>query len=321
MCQTVPWRILLVEDSRTHQYLLVEALKRAGHDLAIHIAENGADMLDALRQQTVDCVVLDYELPDGTAAQWLQSAAPLLQDCPAVVVSSSDDQHVVISTIRNGGVDFLPKHEAIDGQALWMRVQQAIQRTRRSRRERRRVERRARHLARLAETDALTGLSNRHHLDRCFDEGYWRDDRRQHVGCAMIDVDHFKRINDTHGHVAGDVVLRAVAQAIRRHAGRGVAARWGGEEFVVIRWVSGVDEMLQWAQCLRQRVADMRIALGEAHVSVTISVGAGVWPTQTFGPDALEEADEALLQAKREGRNRVVEVRQTAGSHVQRCAA
>ena len=127
------------------------------------------------------------------------------------------------------------------------------------------------------------------------------------LGLLYMDVDHFKQINDAHGHEAGDQVLRTLADtlAISMRAGD-VLARWGGEEFVAILPDISQEQLEQFAERIRQRVAACTIPLGEHNLSVTISIGAIVAELGHSVEDALLLADSALYQCKAQGRNRVI---------------
>ncbi len=154
-----------------------------------------------------------------------------------------------------------------------------------------------------AETDALTGVGNRRlfdqRLDECFDEANAEGGA---LALLMVDVDHFKRYNDTHGHQAGDWVLSKLASVLSDNVrGDTVVARYGGEEFAVI--VPGCDN-LSAARLARRLVGQVQSELGE----VTISIGvAGYEPSKDSDPGSLvSRADDALYSAKRQGRNRFV---------------
>jgi diguanylate cyclase (GGDEF)-like protein len=125
----------------------------------------------------------------------------------------------------------------------------------------------------------------------------------------MIDIDHFKSINDTHGHLAGDAVLREAAQVLRE-ALRSVdsVGRYGGEEFIAILPHTPREEAIATAERIRQRMADHPFEVGQTRVTITVSIGVAGYPAGTTdGPNALvSEADRALYEAKELGRNRVV---------------
>jgi len=160
----------------------------------------------------------------------------------------------------------------------------------------------------LAVTDQLTGVANRHKL---MEEGSRALDLCQRAGspCSalMIDIDHFKRVNDSHGHAAGDAVLRHVARELARHVrASDLLARYGGEEFVVLAPNSGPEEAVQLAERLRRGV-EAHPALAEG-TSLPVTVSVGVAGGQLGPKDfdtLLHDADTALYDAKHKGRNRV----------------
>ncbi|HET9347219.1 MAG TPA: GGDEF domain-containing protein, partial [Candidatus Limnocylindrales bacterium] len=158
-----------------------------------------------------------------------------------------------------------------------------------------------------ASTDALTGLPNR----RYFDEFVGLLARRRRagdaVGILMVDIDRFKKLNDTHGHAVGDEVLRAVAGAIAGAVREDdVPARFGGEEFAVLLRNPTRDEAVEVGERIREAVASLDlVAVGVAGTSVSVGVAVADEPGQPI-PDVIERADKALYEAKRTGRDRVV---------------
>jgi diguanylate cyclase (GGDEF)-like protein len=160
-------------------------------------------------------------------------------------------------------------------------------------------------LGRLSASDSLTGLSNRRILTQRLSEELLRAQRQSHsFTVLMLDVDHFKKYNDAYGHPAGDEVLKKVASILRNCTRAGdCTARYGGEEFAVLLSGKGGDTALQLAERIRERVAAEEFVGGR----VTISGGIAEFPAHGQTAEAvISSADEALYQAKREGRNRVV---------------
>jgi diguanylate cyclase (GGDEF)-like protein len=208
--------------------------------------------------------------------------------------------------MRNGCVDFLPKMEALDNNKLWHFVEAALGRHKKAQADRRKTERRMEQLARLAEQDPLTGLSNRRCLDRWFEKRRITRDRRGCVSVIMLDLDHFKRINDRHGHDCGDRILRAVADVVRGCAGpKDVACRYGGEEFVIIRPATSLAAAVHWAEVLRKKVAGLETRSGDRRVPVTVSIGVVECTSADLSREKISRADQAMYLAKQRGRNMV----------------
>lgn len=161
---------------------------------------------------------------------------------------------------------------------------------------------------RLSITDGLTRLYSFRYFRKRLEEE-WESAGRYHSPLALIllDIDHFKRYNDTYGHLAGDHVLVEVAGVLRREAAEHLCARYGGEEMVVLAPELPKDKALALAERLRAAIEALPVAVGGRHTRVTVSVGVAVFPEDASTPvQLIEAADKALYQAKAEGRNRVV---------------
>ena len=158
-------------------------------------------------------------------------------------------------------------------------------------------------------TDPLTGISNRRNLMETLEAETGRATRsKTSFTILMTDVDHFKKFNDTHGHIAGDEVLKAVA-AVLQESTREIdcVARYGGEEFLVMLPETGLDGAVKTAERIRELLAERGVAVGEKSVTLTLSTGVAEFPTDGDSPESLiVSADAALYQAKRRGRDRVV---------------
>jgi diguanylate cyclase (GGDEF)-like protein/PAS domain S-box-containing protein len=168
------------------------------------------------------------------------------------------------------------------------------------------AEERIAELERFAFLDTLTELPNRRYLERTLDA---KLEERNRYGwpCAvmLIDVDHFKSVNDEHGHGVGDSVLRMVARTLQRAVrGSDLAGRWGGEEFLVIVSNATPDTTVNVAERIRALVAASNLS-APASISVTVSVGAAVVSGGESAAQLVRRADESLYQAKHGGRNMV----------------
>ena len=166
-------------------------------------------------------------------------------------------------------------------------------------------------LADLSYTDPLTTIFNRRYFDKMILDEFNRAQRSgQPVSLALVDIDHFKNVNDTYGHLIGDECLRLVAHTLRGHMGRTTdfLARYGGEEFIIILPSTPQDQALTVADRLRAAVEAINFISGGNHIPLTVSIGVAGWiPAPSEIPAGLiQAADNALYRAKANGRNRVV---------------
>ncbi|WP_019171544.1 GGDEF domain-containing protein [Pseudaminobacter salicylatoxidans] len=162
-------------------------------------------------------------------------------------------------------------------------------------------------LEQAALTDALTGMHNRRYFDEALKEYLEAFGQiGKPVGLMILDLDHFKLVNDTHGHDIGDEALRSVAGCLRgltRY--HDVVARLGGEEFAVLVPNMESEGLVRFAERIRKAIAATAVASGNIRLKVTASVGLAVWDGQESAEDFFRRADQQLYQAKRQGRNRV----------------
>lgn len=165
--------------------------------------------------------------------------------------------------------------------------------------------------------DGLTGLYNRRYLDETLIRELSRAQRENYPLCViLIDLDFFKKVNDTYGHLGGDEVLKAFANLMKDHARQGdVACRYGGEEFMLMLPKIPVNIAVDRANLLREKFAATRIPFGDTHIGTTLSIGIAFFPEHGITPDELtSNADQALYIAKKEGRNRVILFRNEAAT-------
>ncbi|MCP4505270.1 MAG: GGDEF domain-containing protein, partial [Fuerstiella sp.] len=166
------------------------------------------------------------------------------------------------------------------------------------------------HLVKQTSTDALTGIANRAFFDRRLTEMVYQCLRNSvQMGVAVIDIDHFKKVNDAHGHLAGDHILKQVAQTLQDVTRTDeTVARYGGEEFAVLLDNVATDGMIIVGERLRSAIEKLEIDFEGAKIPITVSIGVccGVPTDGESGLKLFSMADAALYQAKQTGRNRVV---------------
>jgi two-component system cell cycle response regulator len=300
MGEQPPSLVLVAENSDSIRAELLHQLGERGHRVAG--AGDGEQVLALVEREVPDVVLLDHELPgtDGMTVLDRLRADDRLVAVPVIMLTESSDPELLVEALRRGAHDNVRK--PVDAAELDARVMAAL----RVKRLHDALLEANRRLARQALTDDLTGLANRRHgahqLEREIALGV-RHGRL--LALIRVDVDHFKAINDTHGHQAGDQVLAEIARRLAG-AGRGgdELARWGGDEFVAI--LPGTDRpgALRAAERLRAAVAAAPIEAAGTALDVTVSVGWAHWAGDT-PDDLLARADGALYKAKDAGRNAV----------------
>jgi two-component system chemotaxis response regulator CheY len=296
----LPPTVLVVEASTTVREALVRQLGDRGYRVVA--ATDGAEALTLVAGERPDAILLDHDLPGLSGAEVLDRlrADDELAAVPVIMLTHSADRDVLLDALGRGAHDHLIA--PFDPAELAARVMAAL-RVKALHDELVEANRR---LAAQALTDELTGLANRRHGAQALERSVALGTRHGHLlALARVDVDHFKQINDTYGHQAGDRVLAEVA---RRLAGavRGgdELARWGGDEFVAILPDTDREGALCAAERLRAAVAADPMPVNGGDVVVTISVGWAHWAGDT-ADDLLARADRSLYQAKDTGRNTV----------------
>lgn len=168
------------------------------------------------------------------------------------------------------------------------------------------IERRAGELENLAFRDALTKVPNRLYLELKVEQAMQEVERLGRIiGLLMIDVDHFKQVNDTYGHEAGDVTLRTVCNTLTHNIRPGDAVgRWGGEEFLVLGVDVSASGLATFAERCRHLIAESAVSIGDKNLQVTASLGATLLQNGESAESAIQRADQLMYKSKIAGRNR-----------------
>jgi two-component system cell cycle response regulator len=297
-------RILIIEDRPESVAWFNQALTPANEVMAVDSFE---EALIRVRGGDFDLIVVSLGLRcfDGLRLCSQLRSLPEGRNVPILVLVSDGDRRKLTQALEMGVNDYLTR--PVDKNELIARVRTQLRKKRYSDKLRHNVQL----SLEMAITDQLTGLHNRRYMARHLDnliQGARKSGKP--IAFLIMDIDHFKAVNDTYGHDAGDEVLREFAGRISANVrGIDLACRYGGEEFVVV--MPDTDMALAWtvAERLRKSVEEASFAISrDPHqIHVTISIGiAGSEGDVDSADKLLHRADQALYRAKREGRNRVV---------------
>lgn len=295
-------RVILVEDDEGDAVLAERALIASGFEV-VHAGHRQA-AIEQLEGGSFAAALLDLSLPDSFGLEGVDVLRAQFPDLPIVVVTGLADGQLALQTLERGAQDYLVKGEWTP-ELLARTLRYAIQRQQAQAENRRLVselERQARH-------DGLTGLLNRSSLVEELTR-HWSHATRSEdpLACVMLDVDFFKRVNDTYGHAAGDQVLQTVAATLQAGCRlEDVCGRYGGEEFCVVLPGTTKEQALAWAERMRRRLGDLPIAVGGDTLQVSASFGVAERTEHVARFETLiDHADQALRMAKQLGRDRVL---------------
>jgi diguanylate cyclase (GGDEF)-like protein len=306
--ETHPATILVADDEPINRALIQRRLERSGY--RVLTAQNGREAVQTARAERPDLIILDVMMPvmDGLEACQLIKTDDTIRDTPIIFLSARDETEVKVSGLSLGANDYISK--PFKAEELLARVTVAL----RLKRERDQLRRRAEEAVRRADvaqeramTDPLTGLLNRYGLQHILARALSETRRyNRPLSCLMIDLDHFKAVNDLQGHAAGDAALQQVATVLTENVrGSDVVFRHGGEEFLVLLPETDLEGALSLAEKIRQATQTRSFGDGERVFNLTLSAGAATLWDNESGNDMIARADMALYQAKEQGRNRV----------------
>jgi len=288
-------KLLLVDDDPGILRLLSRWLEKAGYPL--RFATDGEDALVAIEQECPDLVITDWEMPrlDGMelCRRIRQMNLPHYVYIIFLSVRTGPDESV--AALELGADDFVAK--PVRQGELLARVRAGA-----------RVLALERRLSQLASTDSLTGLMTQRTFYEGLEKEWLRAERHNlPLSCVMLDLDFFKRINDTFGHPAGDAMLKAVAQVLVDNCRRSDSlCRYGGEEFCVLLPETTGEKAALWAERMRRSIAAIAMPAGGKVLQITASFGVAQKHEDARTPgDLVDQADQALLCAKQSGRDRV----------------
>lgn len=309
--------VLIVDDTPNNLRLLSQILAEAGYH--VRATASSKQALGTAISNPPDLILLDVMMPEMNGYELCRRLReePLTKDVPILFLSAMSESDAKIKGFVCGGQDYIAKpfdpYEVVARVETHLSLRLTKQKLEKVVSELKNVlkekEELVKELEIMAHTDGLTGVNNRsrffslaeHEFNGCFRY-------HQTLSVIMIDIDHFKRLNDTYGHAAGDFVLKETSSAIKKNLRKAdVLARYGGEEFIILLPMSPIAQVQIVAERIRESVESMSIAFNCQMLTTTISLGASeMHKNDTKITDIIERADKALYAAKNMGRNRAV---------------
>ncbi|MDA8430309.1 MAG: diguanylate cyclase [Geobacteraceae bacterium] len=301
-------RVLIVEDDMMSRTLLMSALKKEGYEFAV--ARNGQEAIDLYSQEFFPIIITDWLMPemDGLELCRLIRSMKIDRYIYIIILTGQNSKTDLVKGLEAGADEYMvkPIHQAelrvrLKGACRILELETSLKKNMAEIRE-------------ISIRDRLTGIFNRVYMDHHLSQEIIRSSRYHHsLSVLMCDLDHFKVINDTYGHLAGDDVLRACVDHISASFRQGVdwLARYGGEEFVVVLPETDLTGALHVAERMRVRIASTPVNFAGCEIEITASFGSvTVIPSFNgqvrYMEQVLNVADTCLYQAKNSGRNRIV---------------
>jgi diguanylate cyclase (GGDEF)-like protein len=301
--------LLLVDDEAALREAIAERL--ADHGFVVEQAGSGEEALARLADFAFDIIVTDLRLPgvDGTAV--IEAAVARYPEIIAIVVTGYGTVKDAVDAIRRGATDYVVKFgDYLFTIPLVIEKNLTVAKMIKEREElRRELEQKNVQLEQMASTDPLTTLYNRRYFSRVLDQMFAESQRHDHdLACVMIDLDQYKKLNDTYGHQMGDELLICAGKVISANMRRmDVGARYGGDEFVLLLPHATAQEAAAAATRIRDEFRVASAVILKNNVGVSMSIGVATAKTQgaASAEQLVAHADSALYRAKEAGRNRV----------------
>ncbi|WP_413160226.1 diguanylate cyclase [Capilliphycus salinus ALCB114379] len=303
--------ILVVDDITRNLQVLADMLEQVGYEVTF--ATNGQQALERAKLAEPDLILLDLMMPimNGLEVCHKLKADEKLCEIPVIFITASEEREHLLEAFNQGAVDYITKPFYPPELLARVRVHLELKYTKDE------LKKTAATLEKLAITDPLTGIFNRRYLMSIAEKEYQGAiNYKRLFSIVMLDIDHFKKINDTYGHIVGDQVLKTMTKEVHSFLRKGDSfGRFGGEEFAIILPEADRKTALKIAERLREAIATLSIPVSNSNshsnleIKITISLGV---TTYSFDDEKLDEmwirADNALYKAKSKGRNQVCSI-------------
>lgn len=295
--------VLIIDDSATVRQRVQEVLEGEPKVTRVVSAADGIAGFKQLMEQPIDLILCDLVMPvlDGFKFLALKNTRPEFADVPVIMLTGEEDIRAKVRGLEAGALDYLTKpfdaHELLARVRIHLKLKE-LQDDLRQKNHR---------LEQLTRVDELTGLNNRRFFMEMLNHEFRRSERYgTPLVFVMVDIDHFKQVNDRYGHLMGDRALVAVAQVLARTArAQDLVGRFGGEEFAIIMPHTELKGGELAALRHRRLIEEEPIMLDQGPLKVTASFGVASYPRSDVArvEELVELADQALYKAKAAGRN------------------
>jgi two-component system cell cycle response regulator len=301
-------KILLVEDDKLQAKVAKEYLETSGYEVIW--VDNGKAAIKAAKTQAIDLILLDLILPDldgNEVCRWLKLNEDT-KGIPIIIVTIKGTVEEKVLGLVAGADDYLPKpYNEVELNARIYASLRTKSLQDELREKNRQLEEVLIKVETLAITDPLTQLHNRRYFETAIEKEISRTMRyNSQTSCLMIDIDHFKKVNDDFGHHAGDVVLKEIATILKTSIREiDTVARWGGEEFIILLPETREEEGFKTASRILKVIEDFTFSGIPRKITVSIGLARVPNPLIDNAEKLINAADLALYEAKSKGRNRI----------------
>lgn len=295
-------KILIVDDNPDNRIIGADIIRISGHEAVT--ANDGYQALDLIAEQGIQFVLVDWMMPEMDGLELVQRIRGQFSEryIYIIMLTAKGTDEDIAQGLENGADDYVVK--PFSTREMRARIKSGARLVEMTSRLSENLE----HMEHLATRDHLTHLYNRRHFIALAEQNIHQHPDRV-CSLFLLDIDHFKAVNDNHGHLVGDAVLRQLAALCEQQVkGVGVIGRYGGEEFIGVLPGFDLSRAELFAEALRQTIEATTMEHDDGNINITASIGLTVNPPDeklTLN-DLIQRADDALYRAKESGRNRVV---------------